>query len=635
MCRVGALRGKRAAAKEAKRKAELGGEAAKAAKVARSVGSAAGALAAAHAASKAPAPPVARNAFEMLLAQRAELAKELAAVKAENVALRAALSAAGLALPREVPRQEASSVGGASIGGRAQSPPSSAGSPPVVVDASTLHPNEIVDSDFDALLEEDTMGLMEGDLRALLDAPLQLVAVAGGGDAGGPGSSGSMNAGPLTEGADDIGGGAAAAALSSSRSLRAQGAELRDKMADAMPPPPPRGVVWCRRWLAAMLSAAALVLVALALAGSTVAIVDEQSATEDQAEEVLAKVDEMIQRAEVRQNGTAAGGGGPVAPVDAMHSGHQGELATAILELAADGVVTTSQLIDPNTLEFARLGALQYDNATVLYVLHTAAVADGLLAPNSTVDFNSEADIELLEDIVIEAALSLAASMEPAQTDKVGGSPKLLKKKEKEKKKKKKKKKGKKTIKPKAGVDKKKERRLAETLEHGGDVANSTFHGTGERNQTLADDAAAPPSAEERGTRQQTRRRWRRQVPLRPQWRAAGGGGRRGGGAGGGGRRGCRGRGRPGRGGGHGDGRGGGEEKEEQGQDGEKGGAFRRRAGPAARAARAGHRRLGGLGWAYLVVAHGVATCLAARRRTVVVPVPVEPLYAHPAKGAA
>ena len=542
MCRVGALRGKRAAAKEAKRKAELGGEAAKAAKVARSVGSAAGALAAAHAASKAPAPPVARNAFEMLLAQRAELAKELAAVKAENVALRAALSAAGLALPREVPSQEASSVGGASIGGRAQSPPSSAGSPPVVVDASTLHPNEIVDSDFDALLEEDTMGLMEGDLRALLDAPLQLVAVAGGGDAGGPRSSGSMNAGPLTEGADDIGGGAAAAALSSSRSLRAQGAELRDKMADAMPPPPPRGVVWCRRWLAAMLSAAALVLVALALAGSTVAIVDEQSATEDQAEEVLAKVDEMIQRAEVRQNGTAAGGGGPVAPVDAMHSGHQGELATAILELAADGVVTTSQLIDPNTLEFARLGALQYDNATVLYVLHTAAVADGLLAPNSTVDFNSEADIELLEDIVIEAALSLAASMEPAQTDKVGGSPKLLKKKEK----KKKKKKGKKTIKPKAGVDKKKERRLAETLEHGGDVANSTFHGTGERNQTLADDAAAPPSAEERGTRQQTRRRWRRQVPLR--------------------------------------------------QDGEKGGAFRRRAGPAARAARAGHRRLGGVG---------------------------------------
>ena len=83
VCRVGALRGKRAAAKEAKRKAELGGEAAKAAKVARSVGSAAGALAAAHAASKAPAPPVARNAFEMLLAQRAELAKELAAVKAE------------------------------------------------------------------------------------------------------------------------------------------------------------------------------------------------------------------------------------------------------------------------------------------------------------------------------------------------------------------------------------------------------------------------------------------------------------------------------------------------------------------------------------------------------------------------
>ena len=41
------------------------------------------------------------------------------------------------------------------------------------------------------------------------------------------------------------------------------------------------------------------------------------------------------------------------------------------------------------------------------------------------------------------------------------------------------------------------------------------------------------------------------------------------------------------------------------------------------------------VGWAYLVVAHGVATCLAARRRTVVVPVPVEPLYAHPAKGAA
>ena len=62
-------------------------------------------------------------------------------------------------------------------------------------------------------------------------------------------------------------------------------------------------------------------------------------------------------------------------------------------------------------------------------------------------------------------------------------------------------KKGKKRIKPKAGVDKKKERRLAETLEHGGDVANSTFHGTGERNQTLADDAAAPPSAEEHGSK--------------------------------------------------------------------------------------------------------------------------------------